>query len=280
MQESKTTVKSKSPKVEFLISTMYRTNLEFLETIFKNLNLNDLYILIVNQTSNEKQLTSDRPNIRVINSFETGLSKSRNLALDHAIGDICFISDDDVQYLPDAIDHVLEAYKEYPDAALISFQFLTKDENSEILYKKESGIQNGLLHKQHLHSIEITFKPKVLTAHNIRFNTCFGIGALFQSGEEEVLRDDLVRDGHQVVYVNKPIVRHLEDATVALEGSKEFTMAITAIKYRLHKNLIYLWLVRYIWMLLKRRSIRLTQSKQIWNYGIQAVRSYKSHCEA
>ncbi|RRO16452.1 glycosyltransferase family A protein [Flavobacteriaceae bacterium 14752] len=270
---------TKRPKVEFLISTMHRTDLGFLDSIFKNIDFNSIPILIVNQTSKHKNLVSHKSNIRVINSYEKGLSKSRNHALNNAIGEICFIVDDDVEYLPGALNTVLKAYEDYPDAAFISFQFLTKNGKVETLYQKKSGLQNNLLHKQHLHSFEITLKPEVLLESNIQFNTCFGIGALFHSGEEQVLRDDVVRKGHKVFYVNKPIVKHLDIFSVAKEGSKEFTRTITAVKYRLHKNLIYLWLLRYIWQLFKRKVIKLAQTKQIWTYGVKAVSDYKTYCK-
>lgn len=270
---------TKRPKVEFLVSTMNRTDLGFLDVMFENFDLNLIHILIINQTSKHKILTSNQNNIRVINSYEKGLSKSRNLALNHALGEICFIADDDIQYLPDAIDIVVSAYQDYPQAVFISFQFLTKNGKVETLYQKKAGVQNTLLHKQHLHSIEITLKPDVLLRQGIQFHTCFGLGALFKSGEEIVLRDDLIRKKQRVVYVNTPIVKHLGQASVAKEGSREYTQAITAVKYRLHKNLIYLWLLRYIWLLLKRKVIKTSEIKQIWNYGVKAVSDYKRHCK-
>lgn len=273
-------MKTRKPTVEFLISTMYRIDFGFLNSIFKHYNLEDLRVLVINQTTEDKQLHSKSDNIRVINSFERGLSKSRNLALENAIGDICCIADDDIEYLPDAVDNVLQAYQDYPEAAFISFQFLDRYGKGYIKYQNESKIQNNLLHKQHLHSIEITLKPKILRKRQIKFNTCFGIGATFSCGEEEVLRDDIVRENLQVVFVKKPIVKHMDEASVAVEGSKEYTQAITALKYRLHKNLIYLWLLRYIWLLLRQKFIKFSQVKQIWKYGVDAVKAYKRHCKS
>jgi glycosyltransferase involved in cell wall biosynthesis len=257
---------------------MYRSNLDFLHTIFKHFDLDEINVLIINQTTEDKILTSEKENIRVVNVFDKGLSKSRNLAIKNAVGEICFITDDDVEYLPKAIETAIKAYKEYPEASLISFQFLNQNGEQKTLYQKQSGVQNNLLHKQHLHSIEITLRPKVLLKHDIQFNTCFGIGALFHSGEEQVLRDDLVLADLQVVFYKKNIVKHNDEASVALESSKEFTRAITAVKYRLHKKLIYIWLIRYIWLLLKRRVINFSQTKQIWLYGVKAVSDYKRYC--
>ena len=90
----------KSETLEILISTMHKESLTFLEQMFPEGKYQAYTILIVNQTTNEKQLQSHFPNIRVINSLETGLPQSRNLALKNAIGDICLIADDDVKYKP------------------------------------------------------------------------------------------------------------------------------------------------------------------------------------
>ena len=66
--------------------------------MFANNTLEDYRILIINQTTKDNLLESELTNVRVINSFEKGLSKSRNLAIRNAMGDICLIADDDITY--------------------------------------------------------------------------------------------------------------------------------------------------------------------------------------
>ena len=65
--------------------------------------------MIINQTTQDKQLESDLSNVRVINAFELGLSKSRNLALQHSTADIVLFADDDVEYVPDVLQIVEKA---------------------------------------------------------------------------------------------------------------------------------------------------------------------------
>ncbi|MGX1024002.1 glycosyltransferase family A protein [Psychroflexus sp. MBR-150] len=261
--------------IEFLISTMNRSDFDFLEKMFKYHNLSDLNILIINQTTKDKILKTNRKNIRVVNVFEKGLSKSRNLAIKHAKAKICFIADDDIEYLPNAIDTVIQAYQDYPDAALISFQFLRENNQPYKIYKSQSGYQNRLLHQQSLSSIEISFNLKLVRNNDIAFNNLFGLWARFVCAEESVFRDDIIRKHLKVVYIDKPIVKHYGKTTEPDEGSKAYTQALTAQKYLQHKNLIYLWLMRYIWLLLKRKVIKPSQISQIWNYGVTAVQDYK-----
>jgi glycosyltransferase involved in cell wall biosynthesis len=278
MQNQNKVLEQKDPKVEFLISTMHRTDLQFLTSMFKNYDLDSLHILIVNQTTEANILVSKQDNIRVINVFETGLAKSRNLALKHSKAEIAIIADDDVEYLPDALQIIKTAYILHPDAALISFQYLREDGSLYKLYQPESGYQNHKLHKQSLSSIEISMRPEVLRQHKIHFNTCFGLGARFVCGEEQVLRDDIIRKGLKVAYVAKPIVMHTGKTSVPAENSKAYTQAIVVQKYLQHKNFIYLWLIRYIWKLISRKVIKFSEVGNIWYYGKTAVKDYKANC--
>jgi len=246
--------------------------------MFVNFDINQLHVLVINQTSRDNILESSQSNIRVVNSFETGLSKSRNLALQHTDADIAMFSDDDTEYLAGALQTLQDAYLSYPEAAMISFQYLR--ENGELYkrYQKDSGYQNSKLHKQSLSSIEISIKPKLIKSHGITFNTCFGLGERFVCGEEQVFKDDVIKKNLKVAYVAKPVVIHRGKTSVPPENSKAYTEALVAQKYLLHNNLIYLWLIRYIWKLITRKVISFSEIGNIWHYGKTAIRDYKANC--
>ncbi len=279
MQHNQPEIHSKPYKVEFLISTMYRTDLAFLNPMFKQLDLNDLNLLIINQTTKDRILSSQSDRIRVFNSFDRGLSKSRNLALQHTNADIAIIADDDIEYQSNTFRIIDKAYQMFPDAALISFQYLRENGQVGKIYQKESCYQNAKLHKQSLSSIEISCRPKLLRQYAVTFNTCFGLGARFACGEEQVLRDDIIRHGLKVAYVAEPLAKHFGETSTPLENSEAYTEAIVAQKYLQHKNLIYLWLIRYIWKLIARKVIAFSEIGKIWNYGNKAIRDYKANCK-
>lgn len=58
---------------------------------------------------------------------ERGLSKSRNMAIRNAWGDICLICDDDEILADDCEERILAAYRENPGTALIAFALIRKD---------------------------------------------------------------------------------------------------------------------------------------------------------
>ena len=86
--------------IEILIATMNRDNLAFLEVMFSKTDVTKYNILIINQTTTEKQLHTTSHTINVINVLDKGLSKSRNLALQHATKKLVVFTDDDVVLVP------------------------------------------------------------------------------------------------------------------------------------------------------------------------------------
>lgn len=124
--------------VEILISTMNQDSLDFLVPMFPFLHFSNFRILIINQTQIGKKLESEYANIRVVNSFEKGLSKSRNLALENAAGKILLIADDDVIYQEGFSTKIINAYNQFPDAAVINFCAIKSDGSLMKEYPKHS----------------------------------------------------------------------------------------------------------------------------------------------
>ncbi|MBC8882665.1 hypothetical protein H9X57_02430 [Flavobacterium piscinae] len=67
--------------LEIIISTMNQTSLNFLVPMFPMCHFSAFSILIINQTTENNVLVSEFESVKVINSFEKGLSKSRNLGI-------------------------------------------------------------------------------------------------------------------------------------------------------------------------------------------------------
>lgn len=63
-----------------------------------------------------------RPDVRVVELQGKGLSRNRNNALKHAIGDWLIIADDDCRYTPDSINAVKKAIALHPQAAILQLQ--------------------------------------------------------------------------------------------------------------------------------------------------------------
>lgn len=91
-------------------------------------------VVVVNQCDHDSVEEFDFVNkkgktchAKFICTTERGLSKSRNMAIRNAWGDVCQICDDDEWLADNGEEVILRAYAENPDAALIAFSLIRKD---------------------------------------------------------------------------------------------------------------------------------------------------------
>ncbi|MGM5470666.1 glycosyltransferase [Flavobacteriaceae bacterium LMO-SS05] len=262
-------------KFEILISTMDKTSLSFLNPIFRHHKQEDLSILIINQTEVGNELHSDIENIRVINSFERGLSLSRNLAIQNARGDICLIADDDIEYLPNFESIVKSAFKKFNKATVIRFKidtftgetYKTYPIRSTKLFKKRD-IKNSS-------SIEIALIRTAIVSNNITFDSLFGLGSYFQSGEEYLFLKDVLKKNLHIYFENKSIVKHKFTRSTSNMASNAFIKAQGAIYYKDYKLLSYIALLKFIIFLLRKQMIFLSDFKNKFKIGLDGISSYK-----
>jgi len=264
-----------SVKLEILVSTMKKTSLSFLDSMFPNHKLESLNILIINQTIKEKELVSDIGNIRVINTFTKGLSLSRNLAIKNAIGEICVIADDDVEYASNFENIIVNTFEKEAPPSIIRFKIETF---SGVDYKIYPKISKKLFNKKEIEnvsSIEIAFKRKSIIENNITFNTLFGLGSHFASGEEYLFLKDAIKVGLHVYFENKFIVKHEFERSTSNMASNNFVKTQAAIYYNDYKELSYLFLFKFIIFLLRKQYITLSDFRKKYKVGFSAIKIYK-----
>ena len=138
---------------------------------------------------------------------ERGLARSRNHALDHATGEICLLSDDDLQYEKDIEKIVTDAFEKNPAADIITFQIETSDGKPFSSYKNESFWHNKRTIMR-VASVEIAFKRSSIKKSHLRFDEHFGLGVEFPTGEENIFLSDALDRGLKLLYIPVPIVIH------------------------------------------------------------------------
>lgn len=133
---------------------------------------------------------------KFINTTERGLSKSRNMAIRNAWGDICQICDDDELLLDDTEEEIIKVYSEHPDAALVAFSIRRDDKE----YPKH---ETRLGYKQVLQSssVQLTFSRKFQHRHNIWFDEKMGSGTGNGGGEETMFMFTFKRKGLKTYYI-------------------------------------------------------------------------------
>ena len=187
--------------IEILLSTMNQKNVDFLS----NVNIKGK-ATVVNQNGGKK-FHSNRnlpDNINWINSPTKGLSRSRNIALQNSSSDIVIIADDDVTYVDNYEDIILDAYNKHPDADIIAFQFKGKNDSFK-KYSKQNKVKNiNFLTSMKLASVEITMKRESILAAKLKFDENFGSGSKHKMGEENIFLFDSLRKGLKIIQV--PVV--------------------------------------------------------------------------
>ena len=259
--------------LEILIATVNRNALDFLIPMFPFSHFSNFSILIVNQTSKDKILVSDVPSVRVINSFEKGLSKSRNLAIRNASKKIALITDDDVIFHPGFDKKITTAFNAIEDA-VITFNHqrigLLKPQNTSLVNYK-----HNFKTIWDVCSIEIAFKTEMVREKQLFFNEDFGLGSHFETAEEllflrKALQLKIPSSYHPAVIVSHPLLSSGED-----QGSNKLVFARAALSYKLRKRLTYIWLPKYLWFLYRYKFITKNQFLSKFKTGLAGIKKFK-----
>ncbi|MGF1885601.1 glycosyltransferase family 2 protein [Photobacterium profundum] len=180
-------------QVEVLLSTLN----DGLDGISINENYHYLIIHQITNGKNEQydllfreKIASDK--VRYIQSSTIGLSKSRNIALEHAVGDILWIMDDDTKLLDSAYNSIVDEFGLSKKVVILNFMpnfDLVNDEIKEYKFNYISAI--------HICSINICIRKDVVN-DGFRFDESFGLGTQLPSGEEYIFITDMIKNGYDI----------------------------------------------------------------------------------
>lgn len=238
-------------KIQHIISTMNREDFSFLESLRLKTDA-----LVVNQNcpENDTELQlSGGVSVRAISTPEKGLSRSRNKLIENAIGDICIIGDDDVEFLDGYVEVIQSAYEKYTDADIIVFRF-THEKGKETRARYTEDVPVTMQNISKFASVEITFKSESIKKTEISFNNNIGLGTDFPSGEENAFLADALRAGLKIYHVPQTICV-AQEAVKINEGYDVFKYLEDkgASFYCIYKNMFPVYSLAFI--ALKKKSI-------------------------
>ncbi len=266
-------MKSSSVPFEILISTMFRSDLSFLEAMFSNGDYSQYFILIINQTDAERQLHSDQVNVRVINTEERGLPQSRNMAIQNAIGKICLVADDDVLYVKDMMSIILNGYDTYPDAAVITFQL--QNTKGELYRAYPDVIQHDQESFKTVNGVVISFKKDILLETNTLYNSHYGLGATFSGANEYVFMKNVLKAQLPAYFVPEVILTHPDVSSGQDLGSDRLLYLRGALAYKYYGVLSYLWVFKYVFFLVRHKYIDAKYAFAKAKKGYAGIKKYR-----
>lgn len=259
---------------EILVSTMNRTSLSFLEDMFPNDAFLKYNILIINQTSKTGSLKSEFKKIRVINSYEKGLSRSRNLAISNAKGCICLFADDDVKYVSGFKGIILNAFKKNDEADMVTFQLINS--KGKLFRNYPNIIKHNKRTVSTVNSVVIAFKRNRIIEKSALFNVHFGIGTTFGTGGEYVFLRSALRNGVKIFYEPRILLEHPDFSSGQAVTDDNIFYARSAIFYKYNGILTYLKLVWYLFLLIKNNSLDMGLVFKKYKQGLNGISRYKN----
>lgn len=145
-------------------------------------------VVVVNQCDHDSVEEFDFVNkkgktchAKFICTTERGLSRSRNMAIRNAWGDVCLICDDDEWIEDDCEMMILKAYKENEDIGVATFALNRKDKPTTY---SSTSYQLGLKQILGTRSSQISFRLNAILSNRIVFDEKMGSGTGNGGGEE------------------------------------------------------------------------------------------------
>ena len=149
--------------------------------------------------------------VRMLTTASRGLSKSRNLAIAHARGDVCLLCDDDEALASDYEEMIQKAYAQLPEADILCFRIA----NQPSRLRQETQQLNKWTALR-IASWQISFRREAIEKSGIRFDEDMGAGTGHGGGEEVKFLRDCISAGLKAYYVPESI------GTVAQQDSTWF----------------------------------------------------------
>ena len=202
-------------KLEVLMSCMHQTDL----SLVKESRISG-DVLIINQADIDSVTKEQRGSqkIRMITTTERGLSRSRNMALQNSLGDICLICDDDEEFVDGYEEIILETFRNTPDADVIAFNIKNK------VTRLSDKLQRiGYLSCLKITSYQIAFRKEAILDKGIQFDPFMGAGSGNGGGEENKFLWDCLRSGLKIYFSPTAIAAVLEKSSTWFFGfDKQF----------------------------------------------------------
>lgn len=200
-------------------------------------------VLFANQ-SDRTELTQMRfecHRARMITTDTRGVGKNRNLALTYAEGDICLFADDDVVYQDDMEQRILAEFEAYPDADIIVFHLKSTDKTRVPGgYKRTRKVR--FWERMPWGCVRIAFRRNAIQKANLWFNTLFGGGCIFPSGEDSLWLHEARKRGLTFYVSDQTIGTINYDTSTWFTGFDEsFYYGKGAYHQAVHPRMFWFW---------------------------------------
>lgn len=264
--------------LEIIISTMNQTSLNFLVPMFPMCHFSAFSILIINQTTENNLLVSEFESVKIINSYEKGLSKSRNLGIKNASKSILILTDDDVVFADDFSEKVIHSFQIFPNQNILRFQ--VKSFEKKFLRNYPTNFIESLNKLELLNtmSVELVFRKSVFDKTTILYDENFGLGGKFELGEENSILLDLDKENITVGFVPEVLCYHDEKHSSINLSKQTVYYSSGAFYYRNFSSTFQFWILLKLFFEIKQRKISFFDISNLYKQAILGKNDYKKIC--
>jgi len=209
--------------------------------------------------------------VRVFDSDERGVGKSRNKALSEARGDILLFADEDIVYDPGFAERVIDEFAAHPEADGLFFNVRVCEERRTYWNEDYSRVHIWNGGRYPAYSIALRKSAVDRAAGKgkpLRFSELFGGGAKYSCGEDSLFIRDCLGAGLKLYRTPTEIGEEIPRPSTWFKGYDEKYFFDRGVLYHfLYGILAYPMGVRYI---LAKRSV---MCKEIpWKQAIGIIR--------
>lgn len=259
-------------RIEVLVSTMHQTDHHLIE----KMNIQSDAI-IINQCDRNKfeEFEYKGCSIRFLSFAERGIGLSRNNALMRATADIILFADDDVVYVKNYNQIIIEAFKNNPKADMIVFNVPSSNPDRPE-YTIREDIRVKWFNCLRYGTFRIAVRVDKLKSKNIYFSLLFGGGARYSAGEDSLFISEFIKSGLKI-YANPAVIGHVshEDSTWFKGFTDKYFIDKGVFFYRLSKGwaklLCLQFAIRHYRMYQNEKTIR--ESLKLMIKGTREKRS-------
>lgn len=180
-------------KLDILLSCMHQENMD----ILRDSGITGSAV-VINQCGREgeRSVSTKSGTVRWIDTTDRGLTRSRNMAIEHSDGDICMLCDDDERFPENYEERILGAYESLPQADVIIFT-VGNWKNSFGNEIRELRFPRTIKAS----SVQISFRRQSLIRTGVRFDPHLGAGSGNGAEEEMKFLLDCQKAGLRIFFV-------------------------------------------------------------------------------
>lgn len=200
-------------KFSMLLAT-YGTREKELIRLFDSLTkqtYKNFEVVIVTQTNHEKisQILSNYDFVyKHVPINSTGVSKARNAAWPYITGDVVTFTDDDCWYAENALEVVKDHFDRYDSDALL-FKHIDPSVNEGTrTYPDKPVMKISKMDTLKQISFDMYINTNRIPDYAIQFDERFGVGMMYNSGEENIYIMDVYNKGYKISFFPIIIAYH------------------------------------------------------------------------